>query len=1156
MDPFFANQNISAVQEDTVPIAKKESASWPLEKSRRDLAQILIGGDLGVWEYDFREGSFSRDSEWFQKRLGPVVAEPRGKDYHGFLVHPADLGRFNEKVMECILGGRDSFEIEYRAATYGNDSIWLQSRGFVLARTQGGRAERIVGTDHVIEDSREVRRILSIEKNLLSGLNRAGSRGEALSTLIQTVRQDHSFEYLCVLDLHPYSFGTRQPVIVFDTLFRPGLVNPRWLADLFPDSVRTGVEAVGGDGDPYAGMFSQKRGFRAFLRAPVHREGLLTALILVGLRTPEAFDHLEITSIGNYCIQMESALARLEREEALRNRERVWGSLVDAVEDFVVVMDPFGTILHANQSFLSSFSPETPVRRRNILEFYPYRHDGDDSIGRLLRSEVSVTQLPLKDHQGCIRLLEAKVYPEEWQSQPAIICGMRDLAQRGRSIDQLRERDELLRTTAGALGRMIEDSDGNERLDELFESVAGGFKASRFVLYESVLGPTGTSGFEPVIQWDRDPDRCPAVDVSFGVWRDLPFDDGQERCFTMAAADLNPMQWDILRPLPGSQIVFIAIRVHDRNWGYLRLDVEGAWGASIDNHMWLLQIIGSGAAAQVVRSRLENSLREATEVAEGINARLGEAIGKARLSEGQAQRANRSKSEFIANISHEIRTPLNSILGFAELLGEEVEDRRHVDYLRAINASGSALLAIINDLLDLSRIEAGKISLAPEMCDCRLLFEEIERIFFTRARHKSLNLSLKVQSDFPDRVCLDAARIRQVVFNLVGNAVKFTQEGQVTIELSFSPEKDRDGFGDLLIRVSDTGPGLEAESIERIFDPFERIESVSRGKEGTGLGLAISRRLVEIMGGRISVKSQVGLGSIFDVHLSEVEYDAMVKSDSSVARTGHSDEKNGILAGVAVLVVDDNAFDRKLAETTLRHSGMVVISVDRVSAAIETMRSQSVDLVLLDLEMPTGGGDLLLEHCLQEYDFAQIPEFVVWTALEFNRMQQKIGKFRGIEFVSKPIRKDLFLGAVRRVLLERPTRNLFAASKVRGTSLDDEKVASNIDQKASISEVNVLAKRDPDPEPSLKGSLQVPVARRVSDDLMELREECGRVRSRLQVSLIHGLVERCREYLEAHPERIELEQWVHQMEKAIASFDVHGLRNLLQEFPEPETVSN
>lgn len=276
-------------------------------------------------------------------------------------------------------------------------------------------------------------------------------------------------------------------------------------------------------------------------------------------------------------------------------------------------------------------------------------------------------------------------------------------------------------------------------------------------------------------------------------------------------------------------------------------------------------------ALQQAHNELETRVEERTAELATSNSRLQSEIEVRKQAQFDTERANQAKSEFLANISHEIRTPLNAVTGFSALLSSVVSDPVQQNYLAAIQASGKTLLVLINDILDLSKIEAGMMSIHPGPVDLRHLFGEIMQIFSTSTNNKQVLFCIDISEDLPPVLMLDEVRLRQVLLNLVGNAVKFTEVGQIKLsaaQLKWNQQQDRLDFS---ICVADTGIGIQEEDRARIFDSFQQIEGHSRNEHGgTGLGLAISKRLVEMMNGEISVTGSAEPGSTFQIILKDI----------------------------------------------------------------------------------------------------------------------------------------------------------------------------------------------------------------------------------------------------------------------------------------------
>jgi len=320
-----------------------------------------------------------------------------------------------------------------------------------------------------------------------------------------------------------------------------------------------------------------------------------------------------------------------------------------------------------------------------------------------------------------------------------------------------------------------------------------------------------------------------------------------------------------------------------------------------------------------------------------------------RLIEEKAKEksANTAKSEFIANMSHEIRTPMNAILGFSEALYHKLESRQHKEMLKSVLSSGNLLLSLLNDILDISKIEAGKLEILLYPVDLRNLLHEIVLLFIDKANGIGLDLKINITDDFPEFLMLDEMRIKQIIFNLVGNAIKFTHQGFVNIDLSFLMMNPNSGK--LVIEVIDSGIGIPESQQQLIFEAFKQQYGQSNRKYGgVGLGLAISKRLVEKMNGQISVSSAEGKGSVFKLYFPEVE----IANNGSRLKELEIKNKIKSFMHATILVVDDVSSNIEMIESLLMASGLTILSAENGETALTLIEEISPDLILLDIQMP------------------------------------------------------------------------------------------------------------------------------------------------------------------------------------------------------------
>jgi signal transduction histidine kinase/CheY-like chemotaxis protein/HPt (histidine-containing phosphotransfer) domain-containing protein len=387
-----------------------------------------------------------------------------------------------------------------------------------------------------------------------------------------------------------------------------------------------------------------------------------------------------------------------------------------------------------------------------------------------------------------------------------------------------------------------------------------------------------------------------------------------------------------------------------------------------------------------------------------------------RVAKDQAEAANRSKSEFLANMSHEIRTPLNGILGFTELLlrgADQGNEEERIDYLKTIRSSGRHLLELINDILDISKIEAGQLQVESIEFSPHQVLAEVVSVLRVPAQKKGVALDYRWESGVPETVRSDPHRLKQLLMNLVNNAIKFTDEGSVTLVASLV---DAGQNAKLRVEVRDTGIGIPAEKLHTIFQPFVQADSsVTRKYGGTGLGLAISRRIAQALGGDLSVESKVGQGSTFIAIVNAGNLmDVKIVEQPVAARAGdvkRESSGNTSLDGIRVLLVDDGETNRKLIGLLLTRAKAHVEMAENGALAVHATERGTFDAILMDMQMPVMDGYTATRR-IREHGYKG--PIIALTAHAMKGDQEKCEAAGCSGYLTKPVNMDDLISTVRR----------------------------------------------------------------------------------------------------------------------------------------------
>ncbi|MGC8877735.1 MAG: PAS domain S-box protein [Anaerolineae bacterium] len=774
-------------------------------------------------------------------------------------------------------------------------------------------------------------------------------------------------------------------------------------------------------GDPESGYYNENENMR--------RDG---SRLWVAWTNKPIYDEdgnlQEILSIGTDITWRQEMEAQLRAE---RNLLRV---LIDNLPDFVYVKDTESRFLVGNIALARLMGAATPddLLGKSDFEFYP-----PEMAEKFYRDEQRVIQTgqpllnveePARDAQGnSLWLATTKVPLRDAEGKVIGIVGIgRDITQRKRAEEEIRRSLERLQVMNRVLVATASTLDAHQALEAICTELAQALdlpqaafalltedrQALRVVAeYRRPDRPSGLGNVIPVAD-------NPATQEALATRAPVIIPNAQTDARTAATQDIHRARGTVT-------LMIVPLLVRDQVVGTLGLDATEPRQFT-EEEISLVQ-----AVAAVAGQALENShLYEAVQKELAERKRVEEELRRAKEA---AEAASRAKSQFLANMSHEIRTPMNAILGMTSLLLDMPLDKEQREYAETVHNSAESLLQIINDILDYSKIEAGRLELEMLDFDLRVAIEDTADMLAIEAQRKDLEFACHIAADVPARVRGDPGRLRQILTNLIGNAIKFTEKGEVLLHVT----REQETATHVTVRfvVQDTGIGIPKDRFARLFQSFSQLDpSTTRKYGGTGLGLAISKRLAELMGGQIGAESEVGKGSTFWFTAVFEKLPAEVETAREAAPV-----LPDWLRGRRVLIVDDSATNRLILREQLRNWGCRPEEVASAGEALQKL-FQAVErgeelyrVALIDMQMPDMDGEMLA-NCIRTNRDLDSVALIMLSSIDRRAEADRLCSIGVDAVLTKPVRSRQLLEALiaaghRRATQPLPTAPLPAAAE-------------------------------------------------------------------------------------------------------------------------------
>jgi len=927
--PIIENGKPIGVRGVMIDISERKANEIKLQQYTKRLELALLGSDAGLWDWNIKTGDVFFSERWCTM-LGyqPKEIIPHVTTWEK-LVHPDDIPVVMKNLQDHLNGKTNLYRTEHRMKTKQGHWIWILDTGRVTETDNNGKALRAVGTHINITEQKQAEQLKSIEQEFSIQLAKTTELNKIISLCIDA-SINYPFMDASGLFITSETDGTlylHRNSGFPDEFMNDESVNPA-------KSMRL-QEVLKGNPTYYS--LKENQFFKSMGILPVKYFDVVVGCLQVTSASYSEIPDFSRAVLENIAAVVGAHIIRARQEERLNQQRQDLNTLFNTIDDFLFVLNKQGCIIHANKIVFQKleYTPEELNGQTIIKVHTPVNPQETQRILKnILGGKEKFCTLSLQTKHGHRIPVETKSIAGKWNNQEAIICISRDITQREKADIILRQQSlaleqglvqQTLLSEIALKLNTLEEFD--TRMNTILKEIGHHTGVSRVYIFEDSADENFTSNIYEWCNAEVEPQIEQLQNVPYNMlpsWKKIIGEQGK-----LYSENIKQLPEDLrimLEPQKIKSIIVYPLFVHGAFFGFIGFDECKRIKQWTKTELELLRTISGIIANAFERKTMEQSI----------------------ISErDRANQANQAKSIFLANMSHEIRTPMNAILGFSELLVQRLKEFQDKAMVQSILKSGKLLLSLLNDILDLSKIEAGKMDIKPEPVTLTNLINDLYQLFIPKASQKGILLSYHVSDTVPTLLLLDENRIKQICFNLVGNGIKFTDKGYVRIKAKYLPNTKQTGT--LLITVKDTGIGLNPSQSDKIFESFQQqSDQANRQYEGVGLGLAITRRLTEIMGGSITVKSQIGKGSVFTVSIPGVQQPEQNQGFTAPL----SDDIEISFQGAKVLVVDDVETNAEILQSLLSLHQIDITVAYNGQEALDKLHSSSFDLLFLDLLLP------------------------------------------------------------------------------------------------------------------------------------------------------------------------------------------------------------